>query len=115
MPHVRRRNELSLLDVHDPLAHGCGDNQICLAAEKCWDLQYVHNFRNFRNIGSFMDVSQYRNVHFIFYFFQDTQAFSQAGSSIAPNGSAIGFVVGRFKNEREVERASDSLDHFRHK
>ncbi len=53
-------------------------------------------------------------MDFLFYFLQDAQAFLESGATEAFQGRAVGLVVGRFENERDVQGAGDALDDFRH-
>ena len=53
-------------------------------------------------------------MYFLFYFFQNAQAFFKAGSAEAANRSAIGFVVRRLEDKRHIQRTRDALDDFCH-
>jgi hypothetical protein len=53
-------------------------------------------------------------VDFVFYFFQNAQAFGETWPAKAADRSAIGFVVGSFKDEWDIQRAGHALDDFRY-
>ena len=54
------------------------------------------------------------NLYLVLYFFENAQAFFEPGSAEAFQRGAVGFVVGGFEDEREVQRAGDALDDLRH-
>jgi hypothetical protein len=114
MAHVPRRGKLAFFDVHDSAGPGRRYNQIRLPAKKGGDLQNIRHFGHLGNIQAFVHVSEDRHVHFILYFPKNTQTVLQAGAAEALYGSAIGFVVGSFENEREAQGPSDALDNFCH-
>ena len=114
MFHIPRRDELAFLDIHRPLAHGGGDDQIGLAAEESRNLQHIRDFRNLGDVRGFVHVGEHRNVDFIFDFFENAQSFDQTRSAKAAHRSPIGLIVGSFKDERNVERAGHALDNFCH-
>src|SRR2546428_7118536 len=59
--HLLRREELTLLDIHDfSRAHRSID-EISLAAEKGRDLQYVGDLSRCSRLGFIMDISQDRH------------------------------------------------------
>ena len=78
------------------------------------NLQHVHDFGHGGDVGHLMHVSQYRNVHFVFHFLQNAQAFLHARPAIAADRSAVRLVVGRFEDEREIQRTRHALDDLRH-
>src|SRR5689334_25297578 len=61
-----------------------------------------------------MDIGEHGNVNFLFDLFQDTEPFIDAGSAKAANRCAIGLVVRRFENERNIQGPSHALDDFCH-
>ena len=90
------------------------NDEVRLAAQERGDLQNVNDFCDSRNIGRFVNVGEHGDVYFVFYFFQDAQAFFQARAAKTADRGAVRFVVGRLEDERHVQRASDALDDFRH-
>src|SRR5271165_2801845 len=112
--HVPRRNELPFLNIHRPLAHGGGHDQISLAAEEGWNLQYVGDFRNFGDIGGFVHIRKHGYVYFIFDLLQNTQSLHQSRPPKAAHRSPIGLIVRCLKNERNVEPSGYALDHLCH-
>src|SRR5262249_35788185 len=113
--HIPGRNELTFFNIDSALGHTGGDDKISLAAQERWDLQYVSDLGNFGDVLRFMHVGQYRNVNFVFHFFQNAKPFGKPRPAKAADGSAIGFVVGSLENERHVQRARHAFDDFRHK
>ena len=114
VPHVPRRNELSFFDVYGAAAERSGDHEIGLAAQECRNLQHIDYFCDLRDITHFMNVGQNRNLQFALNFFQNAQAFFNAGSTKAANRSAIGFVIAGFEDERKTERPRDAFDDLGH-
>src|SRR5580692_1236413 len=65
MPHIPRRNKLSLLDVDGASTERRRDHKIGLAAKKCGDLQYVDNFRHLSDIRHLVNVSEHGDLNFV--------------------------------------------------
>lgn len=114
MSHVPRRHELALLEIDCPTAERGSDYQIGLAAEKRGDLENIDDFGHLGYVGGFVHVGENWKAQSIFDSFQYTQAFFNAWTAKAANRSAIGFVIAGFEDEWEFERASHTLDNFRH-
>ena len=112
--HVPRGNELSFLDVDYALGHPSRDDQIGLAAEERGDLQDIDDFGDFGDVFRFVHVRKHRNVDFVFHLFQNAEALGESGAAKAAHRGTVGFVVGRFEDERNVQRAGHALDDFRH-
>ncbi len=89
-------------------------DQIGLAAEKCRNLQHVHDLGDGRHVGGLMHVGQHRNVHFVFHLFQNAQAFLHPRPAKTADRGAVRLVVGRLEDEGEIQRARHALDDLRH-
>src|SRR6516164_7640933 len=112
--HVPRRDELAFLDVDHAFAERGRDDQVGLAPEEGGDLEDVRDLRDFGDVRGFVDVGQHWHLDRVFYFFQDAQAFFQSWAAKALERSTVGFVVGRLKDKRQVQRAGDTLDDLGH-
>ena len=77
MFHVPRRDELALLNIYRPLAHGCGDDQVGLAAEKRRNLQHICDLGDLGDIRRFVHVGKHGNLYFIFNLFENAQPLNQ--------------------------------------
>ena len=75
VPHVPRRIELSLLDVHRPSAERGGHHQIGLPAEKRRNLQNIRDFGDFAYVCRLVHIGQHRHLEFILNLLQNAQAF----------------------------------------
>jgi hypothetical protein len=114
VPHVPGRNELSFLDVDRAAAQRSRHHEVGLAAQKRWNLQNIDCFRDTGDVRYFVNISEHRNLDFIFDLFQDAQAFLDARPAKAADRRAVGFVVTGFEDKRETECPGHALDDLCH-
>src|ERR1051326_8847946 len=67
MPHVPWRYELAFLDVDGLSMFGCGNQHVCLSAQKSWNLHDVNCFRYRGNVRSEEHTSELQSHSFISY------------------------------------------------
>src|SRR5208282_4529893 len=82
--------------------------------QKRGNLQDVGDFRNFSDIGYFVNVRKHRELKIVLDLLQNAQAFFDSGPAKAANRGAVGLVVAGFENERKIERPRHALDNFGH-
>src|SRR5262249_61605217 len=101
MTHVPRRNDLSLLNVHNLATQSSRHDKISLTAEERRNLQHIHDFGNLADIFSLVHIGEHRNIQQLLDAFENTQTFFDARPAKAPNGRAIGLVVTSLEDERK--------------
>ena len=108
--HIGRRQKLAFFDIHRLAATRNRMNKIGLTAKKCRGLQHIHNARHGRYFLLGMNICQDRYAKLFSDFRQNPQAFFHTGATECFAGTAIGFIVTRFKNERDTEFGGDFLE-----
>src|SRR5437899_3244953 len=114
MLHVCGGDELPLFYVDDASGLGRGDQEISLAAKKCWNLKHINGFTDASAVMSIMDIGQHRHAYGFAHFAQNSASFFDAGPAKASNGGAIGLVVGGLENVRHFQGSANGLDGFSH-
>ena len=107
VPHVPRRNKLSLLDIHPAAALPCRDQQVGLPAQKRGYLQHVHGFGHSRHVGGLVDVGQHGNPEGFANLAENAKTFLKTRPAKAADRGAIGLVVRGLEDVRKLFLASD--------
>src|SRR5271169_4257589 len=114
MPNVPRRHELALLDVDGTSCLRRSRQQVSLAAQKRWNLDYVNRLGDARNIRGLIDIGEHRHAHNIPNFVENPQSLGQAGTSKAANRRAVCLVVRGFENIWKFSVSSNRGDGLGH-
>src|SRR5213075_2897989 len=80
---------LALLDVHACVRAPGRDEQISLAAEKCWDLQYVHDLRGRCALLGKMNIRKDREPRRGTDTLERSQSLVEAGTTMCASVRAI--------------------------
>src|SRR5580698_3006939 len=114
MPHVPRRNKLTLLDVDHPTALPCRYEQVGLPAKEGGNLENVNGFGDARNVNGLVNISQDGHFGDFSNLPQNAQTLFNSRAAEAANRGAIGFVVGGLEDVRQLLLARDSRDGLGH-
>ena len=107
MGHVPGGEELAFLDVDGAAGSGGGDDQVCLAAEKGGDLQYVGHFGDRGAVFALVHVGEDGETEGAAYVSEDLQGGLHADAAGACGRGAVGFVVAAFEDQADAEAAGD--------
>ena len=99
MPDIVRRNELALLDIHDPARAPGRDQQIGLAAKKRRDLQNVGGLGGGFRLRWLVNVGQHRDNPRALIPARIRRPSFEPRSAIRRQAGAIGLVERRFEDE----------------
>jgi len=108
--HVRRGDELALLDVHGAAGFASGYEQVRLAAEEGWNLEHVYGLRDGLAVCGFMHVGEDGQAGVSGDLAEDADTLSKARAAIALDAGAVGFVVAGLEDVRDAEIGSDALN-----
>ncbi|MNE62279.1 hypothetical protein D3C80_1575490 [compost metagenome] len=96
--HLRRAQELRLLDVDRFASFGQRGYQIGLACQEGWQLKHISNFGDRRALIDFVNVGDHRNAEFCLDLLEDAQAFFHPRTTIGVDGRTVGFVEAGFED-----------------
>jgi hypothetical protein len=109
-PHIGRSEELSFFDVDDLSGPSRSLQKLGLTAEKCRNLQDIHNLGSLDGIFGRMNIRQYRDTklfpHLGKYVKRFIIAYRHKGTSTCP----IRLLIGRFEDEGNPAPFCDTDD-----
>ena len=100
--HIPGREELAFLDIDHPTGTRGRQQQVCLTAEERRNLEHIQNLSGGRGFFRRVDIGEDRHPDRFLYLGQDCEAFLQPRPAKGGAGAAIGLVVGRLKDKREL-------------
>ena len=103
--HVPRRQELTLLHVDSAACASRSQQQICLPAKKCGNLQDVDNRGHRCTLAGLVHVRHYRAAELRLYFRKYIKGLGEADSPSRTHGRAIGLIETALINEGHADRA----------
>ncbi|MNZ94918.1 hypothetical protein D3C78_1140390 [compost metagenome] len=106
--HLRRAQELRLLDVHRLAGLGQGHHQVSLARQERRQLQYVGHFGNGSRLINLVHVGNHRNTELSLHRFENPQAFFHARTAIGVNRGTVGLVEARLEHIRNAQLLGDT-------
>ena len=110
VPHILRREELSLLHVDGLAGQRRLIDEIGLPAEERGNLQDVHDLGGGLRLRLGMDVGDDGNVQFLLDLRQHGKSLFEAGPAEAVEGRTVRLVKGRLENVRYAETVGYRLD-----
>ena len=108
--HLRGREELALLDVHDGAGARGGHQQVGLAAQERRNLQHVDDRGGGRGLRGLVDVGQDRHAQFGLHASEDAEAGVEPGTAERGQRRAVGLVERRLVDVGDARLASDGRD-----
>ena len=110
MPHVERREELTLLDVHDAPGGGRGGEEVGLPRQKRRNLEDVDDLGHRRGLRRVVDVGQDRDAEVGLDPREHPQPLGEAGTAERVNRGPVGLVERGLEDVRDAARAGNRLD-----
>jgi len=113
VPHVERREKLSLLHVHRAAGRGGGGEQIGLPRQERRDLQDVGDLGRGRRLRRLVNVGEDRHAGSLADAAEHAQPFGEPGAAERRARGAVRLVVRRLEHERDAGAAGDVAERER--
>ena len=109
VPHLLRAEELRLFDVDHRTCFSHGPNQIGLTGQKGGQLNDVGHLGGDCGLLRAVDIRDHRDAVGVFHRLEDLQSLLEPGAPEGVNRRAVGLVVGRLEDKRDVQSLADIL------